>query len=284
MATHSAETGRFSVPPGNLQFVYRVEEYASCGANVLSRADLEASQHVRGYALPLCGRVCAEGCVGDTCRCDAAARTAEDNALCASIEDCWAACTQLSLDSPFTCDGVDYSFETGQCFLTRECAAREPAELTHHWVKQNGRACGEPADFSPRPVGRAYVTQRAVVGQEYLLQPATEQVLHLSGSFTASDRVRLVSGVGVCGISASVAQPAFAAVRAEGADFAVTLARGQYKVCFCDHALVQECDSDLGYVIEVGQAVVSSLSCLAGTPTFVRAKCTEAGGGLRCTQ
>ena len=54
----------------------------------------------------------------------------------AQVEDCWAVCTQLTLDSPSLCDGVDYDPVTEQCFLTRSCTVEnlEESLTMQHWV------------------------------------------------------------------------------------------------------------------------------------------------------
>ncbi|MBT26928.1 MAG: hypothetical protein CML60_11110, partial [Rhodobacteraceae bacterium] len=153
MVTLIEREKRFFAPPGNLLFTYTVEEYRRCPVNtgLMSRAEVEVSAAVRNLAfVPFCDVICSEGCVGEACRCTAAARAAAPEALCAPVEDCWAVCTQLTLDSPSLCDGVDYDPVTEQCFLTRSCTVEslEESLTMQHWVKNHGAACLELEDFS----------------------------------------------------------------------------------------------------------------------------------------
>ena len=156
-----------------------------------------------------------------------------------------------------------------------------------HWVKQHGAACLELADFAAqdRHVGAVAVSARADVGQTYLLEPGVEQVIDLHGSaLLANETVMIVSGTGACGLSTGPVLTATAdSVLNDVLSYSATLERGEYKVCFCDLDLVDACVDASSFGVQVGIAYASPLSCLADTPTFVRAACRpQGGGGLRC--
>ena len=53
----------------------------------------------------------------------------------------------------------------------------------------------------------------------------------------------------------------------------------RYKVCFCDLDLVEDCGAGpQSFVVQVGVAYASPLSCLSAEPTFVPAGGEGAGG------
>jgi hypothetical protein len=292
MVTLIEREKRFFAPPGNLLFTYTVEEYRRCPVDtgLMTRAEVEVSAAVRNLDyVPFCDVICAEGCVGEACRCTPAARAAAPEALCAPVEDCWAVCTQLTLDSPSLCDGVDYDPVTEQCFLTRSCTVEnlEESLTMQHWVKKHGAACLELEDFSAqgRHVGGVAVSARAAVQQTYLLEPDVEQVIDLHGKgLEPQEAVMVISGVGSCGTSSGPLLTPVQNTTSDVLTFPVTLERGEYKVCFCDLDLVEDCGAGpQSFVVQVGVAYASPLSCLSAEPTFVRAACQpQSGGGVRC--
>jgi hypothetical protein len=286
------QTDTFSAPPGNLFFTYVAEEFTRCDESaIMLRSEIEESAIARKMDfVPFCDAVCAQGCVGENCLCDEAARAAPPDALCAELPDCWEVCTQLTLNSPNLCDGVDYDPVTRQCYLTQTCSEslREQSATTEHWVKIHGAACLEEHDFE-RVVGRVVVSQRAETGQTYLLEPGMPQSIELHGSNlgynkTVEERFMIISGFGECGVSDGDVYTGTVDEDGTKAGITVELQRGEYRVCFCDLDLDEDCDDRSSFRVQVGRAFASPLSCLASEPTFVQAVCSpQSGGGLRCS-
>jgi hypothetical protein len=64
---------------------------------------------------------------------------------------------------------------------------------------------------------------------------------------------------------------------------------GKFKICFCDHELLPEdqtdCLSEADYSLDVGTLYVSGLSCLLSNPSFRRGTCYPMyWGGLACSE
>jgi hypothetical protein len=295
--TYNEQRRTWRAPPGNLHFTYFVDEYTQCPpeTGIMQREEIDEAAAVREVAyVPYCESVCKKGCLGPTCRCDAAARVAPDNALCAPIEECWELCTQFTLNSPTLCDGVDYDPSTRQCLLTRSCtkASMLPNnEGVQHWNKVHGAACLEAADYAAQntAVARLHVSRRAVLGQTYLLEPDVQQALVLHGTnLKETDLVMVVSGTGECGVSPgeTLSEKLSPEAAPDGTTLSVyvTLARGEYKVCFCDLDLATHCQDTSSFIVQVGKAYVSPVACLSSVPTFVQSVCApQEGGGLRCS-
>jgi len=289
--TYNEPRRQWRAPPGNLFFTYLVQEYSQCSeeTGVMTREEIDEAALVRQVpAVPYCEAVCKKGCLGPTCRCDEAARAAPEYAICAPIEECWELCTQFTLNSPTLCDGVDYDPLTRQCFLTRSCPddAVIPSDSIQHWKKVHGAACLEAVDYALQntAVGRLHVSRRAELGQTYLLEPDVPQVLDIHGNFmNSSDMVMVVPGSGECGMSKGEALTPIVAPDGTMLTANVSLARGEYKVCFCDLDLATDCSDASSFIVQVGKAYVSNMACLSAVPTFVQAVCApQEGGGLRC--
>merc|ERR1712196_531632 len=215
---------------------------------------------------------------------------APDNAFCAPIEDCWELCTQFTLNSPTLCDGVDYDPATRQCFLTRSCTDDSLLPNDHgvqHWKKVHGAACLEAADYvaQNKAVARLHASRRATLGQTYLLEPDVLLAVVLHGTdLNETELVMVVSGTGECGVSPGEVFTPAGSPDGTTLSVNVNLARGEYKVCFCDLDLSTDCGDTSSFIVQVGKAYVSAVSCLSSVPTFVQAVCApQEGGGLRCS-
>jgi hypothetical protein len=290
--TYNEARRQWRAPPGNLYFTYFVQEFSQCPVEtgVMLREEIDEAAAVREIPeVPYCETVCKKGCLGPTCRCDAAAREAPSNAICAPIEQCWELCTQFTLNSPTLCDGVDYDPVTRQCFLTRSCTEESiiPSDVVQHWNKVHGAACLEAADYvaQNKAVARLHVSRRAVLGQTYLLEPDVPQALDLHvEDLNQTDLVMVIPGTGECGVSRGEALTPDVTPDGTTLTVEVSLARGEYKVCFCDLDLSTDCGDTSSFIVQVGKAYVSPVACLSSVPTFVQAVCApQDGGGLRCS-
>merc|ERR1719453_1424823 len=60
-------------------------------------------------------------------------------------------------------------------------------------------------------------------------------------------------------------------------------AGGEFKLCFCDSAVVGQCRSPFDFKIEVGKVHATGLECLLSNPKMQRGTCVpQKYGGLRC--
>merc|ERR1711937_871121 len=109
------------------------------------------------------------------------------------------------------------------------------SDVVQHWTKVHGAACLEAADYAVqnKAVARLHVSRRAVLGETDLLEPDVPQALVLHGTnFNETDLVMVVSGTGECGVSPGEALTPVVTPDGTMLTVSVSLARGEYKVCF----------------------------------------------------
>jgi hypothetical protein len=177
-----------------------------------------------------CSTKCAKGCTGPNCFCDGYDSTSTDDyALCLPLAMCQQACDAhhdaIHVSGATTkhapCYGIDMHTSKPRCYMLREAAAAADLGVNEdyiHFDKRVGRACGDASDYNEY-AGTLTVTERAMMGVEYVLQPdkpASLEVVHAneksltykpSGVATdadtglSKDRITIIDCKGTCGVS-----------------------------------------------------------------------------------
>jgi hypothetical protein len=180
--------------------------------------ELSLSEHV-------CQEKCSEGCTGPFCFCDGYDDTDGATTLCLPPGMCRDAC-DLAAD----CSGISVHDTKNQCLLFTggyENVTTTVAEAWQTYERKAGRACTHLHDYR-EIVGTIEVTKRVQLEVEYVLEPGQEGSIEVVAAEDASltyghsdvpnhgvanrlftgqkllseDRITLIDGYGLCGISA----------------------------------------------------------------------------------
>jgi hypothetical protein len=173
-----------------------------------------------------CYAKCADGCTGPYCFCegfDKATMNHLDLTLCLPPGLCREVC---DAESSTPCGGISVHDTLPQCFLYGTGAnGTTPTAVTDEswqsYAKTSGRACSELTDFTEM-VGKVDITSRVTLEVDYVIEPGSEASIEVTSApganltytleaqdpskflgenLLSADRIAVVDGYGMCGIS-----------------------------------------------------------------------------------